>query len=55
MTKTFDYSEFDIRNMVYEFSEMTETEAQEKRDEYNNHLEAKKAIKEATPGETSAT
>ncbi len=49
MTKTFDYSEFDIRNMVYEFSEMTPAEAQEKRDEYNTNLEAKKAIKEAAP------
>lgn len=55
MTKTFDYSEFDIRNMIYEFSEMTETEADEKREDYNQYLEAKKAVKAATSEPTTSS
>lgn len=54
MTKTFDYSEFDIRNMVYAFSEMTPTEAEQKKEDYNNHLEAKKAKVASTSEETTS-
>ncbi len=32
MTKTFDYSEFDVREMVYAYSNLTPEEAQEKRE-----------------------
>ncbi|MBX9852335.1 MAG: NADH-quinone oxidoreductase subunit I [Cytophagaceae bacterium] len=31
MTKTYDYSEYDIRNMVYHFSDLTPAQAEEKK------------------------
>lgn len=48
MTKTYDYSEFDIRNMNYKFSEMTPNEVDEKQKDYEVAQEAKlKAREEA--------
>ena len=48
MTKTYDYSEFDVRNMVYHFSDMTPEKAEEKKREY----EEKQKLK-AKPAATS--
>ncbi len=35
MTNAFDYSEFDIRNMIYNFSDLTPEQAKEKQEIYN--------------------
>jgi formate hydrogenlyase subunit 6/NADH:ubiquinone oxidoreductase subunit I len=34
MTKTFDYSEFDVRNMVYHFTDLSPEQAEEKKEAY---------------------
>ncbi len=58
MTKTFDYSEMDIRDMVYNFGNLTADEAQEKRDlleQFQKEKEALKAAqKPAAPSEVTA-
>ncbi|WP_159468637.1 4Fe-4S binding protein [Dyadobacter sp. 3J3] len=58
MTKTFDYSEVDIRDMVYNFGNLTADEAQEKRDlleQFQKEKEALKAAqKPAAPSEVTA-
>jgi len=43
MTKTFDYSEFDIDKMNYHFAELSEEEAKEKQQAYELAQEQKKA------------
>ena len=40
MTKTFDYSEVDIRDMVYEFSYLSESEVEVKKKELEEHVAA---------------
>ena len=47
MTKTFDYSEVDIRDMVYNFGNLTADEAQEKRDLLEVFQKEKEALKAA--------
>lgn len=50
MTKTFDYSEFDVRDMVYNYSNLTAEQADEKRallDQFQKEKEALKAAKAA--------
>jgi NADH-quinone oxidoreductase subunit I len=42
MTKTFDFSEFDVKNLAYEFSDLTNDMADRKRQEYLDYMEAKK-------------
>lgn len=55
MTKTFDYSEFDIRDMNYKFSDMTPQEVDEKQKDYDVAMEAKaKAKEEAQTSKTSS-
>jgi len=54
MTKTFDYSEFDVRDMVYAYSNLSPEEAQEKRDLLEQFQREKAnakeiAAKKATP------
>ncbi|MCU0431234.1 MAG: 4Fe-4S binding protein [Cytophagaceae bacterium] len=46
MTKTFDYSEFDIRNMNYHFTNLSPEEAEEKRKIYEEAEKEKLRIKE---------
>lgn len=43
MTKTYDYSEFDVRDMVYEFSDLTPEEAKEKQVLFDDYQAKKKA------------
>jgi formate hydrogenlyase subunit 6/NADH:ubiquinone oxidoreductase subunit I len=45
MTKTYDFSEFDIKNMAYEFSDLTKDQADRKRQEYLDYVEAKNSAK----------
>ena len=47
MTKAYDYSEYDIRNMVYNFADLTSEEAVVKRKEWDDAQLAKQAAKEA--------
>lgn len=51
MTKTFDYSELDIRDMVYEFSYMSDSDVVAKKEELEAFNDAKKA-KQASPAAT---
>jgi len=48
MTKTYDFSEFDVDNLAYEFSNLTKTESEKKEQEYIDFMEAKKAAKLAS-------
>ena len=47
MTKAYDYSEYDIRNMVYNFADLSSEEAVVKRKEWDDAQLAKQAAKEA--------
>lgn len=52
MTKAYDYSEFDVKDFIYAYSNLTPAEADEKRrllDEFQREKEALKAAK-AVPG-----
>lgn len=42
MTKSYDFSEFDVKNLAYEFSNLTKDVADKKRQEYIDYVEAKK-------------
>lgn len=46
MTKTYDYSEYDISNMIYHFTNLTPGEAEEKKKLYEEAIKAKAAEKE---------
>src|SRR6478736_10319100 len=41
MTKTYDYSEFDVRNMVYHFSDMSPVQIEEKKKAYEEKQKLK--------------
>jgi formate hydrogenlyase subunit 6/NADH:ubiquinone oxidoreductase subunit I len=45
MTKTYDYSEFDIRNMVYHFTDLSPEEAEAKKKEAEQKQKEKAAAK----------
>lgn len=45
MTKTYDFSEFDVDNLAYEFANLTKDESDKKQQEYIDFMEAKKAAK----------
>jgi NADH-quinone oxidoreductase subunit I len=47
MTKTYDYSEFDIRNMVYHFTDLTPEQADEKKKIYEEQQKEKERAKAA--------
>lgn len=47
MTKTYDFSEFDVRNMVYHFSDMTPEQVEEKKKAYEVQQAEKAAAKKA--------
>lgn len=52
MTKSFDYSEFDVRDMVYEYGNLTPAEAEEKKrllEQFQKEKEALKAAAQAIP------
>ena len=52
MTKTFDYSEFDVRDMVYEYGNLTPAEAEEKKgllEQFQKEKEELKAAAKAQP------
>lgn len=49
MTKTYDYSEFDIRDMVYHFTNLTPEESQQKKKEFEEKQKEKAAAKKETP------
>ena len=49
MTKTYDFSEFDVNNLAYEFSDLTKHESDKKRQEYIDYMEAKKQSAPPTP------
>ncbi|GGM73120.1 hypothetical protein GCM10010967_00760 [Dyadobacter beijingensis] len=58
MTKTFDYSELDVRDMVYNYSNLTTEQADEKRallEQFQREKEALKAAKAAGATATSPT
>lgn len=46
MTKAYDYSEFELSNMNYEFSDMTETDIQKRQQEYDVFVLAKEKQKQ---------
>ena len=48
MTKTYDFSEFDIRDMNYHFSDLSPVQATEKRQAYEDYQAAKQKAKSAT-------
>lgn len=50
MTNAFDYSEFDVRNMIYNFSDLSPDQAKEKQEIYNEaqKLKAEAKAKKAT-------
>lgn len=50
MTKSYDYSEFDIKNMIYHFSELTPEEAEKKRKAYEDHQAKKQQGASPKPG-----
>lgn len=52
MTKAYDYSEFDIRNMVYKFGDLSPEEAALKRKEWDDAQAAKQAAKVAAPSDS---
>jgi len=45
MTKTYDYSEYDITNMVYHFTDLTLEQAEQKKKEYEEKQKQKQAAK----------
>lgn len=45
MTKTYDYSEYDIRNMVYHFSDLSPEEAEQKRKAFEEYTQKKEKEK----------
>jgi formate hydrogenlyase subunit 6/NADH:ubiquinone oxidoreductase subunit I len=45
MTKTYDYSEFDIRNMVYHFTDLSPEQAEAKKKEFEQKQKEKSAAK----------
>lgn len=55
MTKSYDFSEFDVDNLAYEFSDLTKNEADKKREEYTEYMEAKKKAKESAPSSGGAS
>lgn len=54
MTKAFDYSELDIRDMVYEFSYMSDSDVTNKKKELDDFMEAKNAAKAVKVPESSS-
>ncbi|HVD96872.1 MAG TPA: 4Fe-4S dicluster domain-containing protein [Cytophagaceae bacterium] len=57
MTKTFDYSEFDVRNMNYHFTDLNPEQAEEKKKIYEEFEKEKQRLKaeNAKKTETSGT
>lgn len=53
MTKTFDYSEIDIRDMVYEFSYLSKDEVENKKKELEEHVAAKQQKQEVVETKTT--
>jgi formate hydrogenlyase subunit 6/NADH:ubiquinone oxidoreductase subunit I len=51
MTKTYDYSEFDIRNMVYHYTDLSPDQAAEKKEEYEEKQKLKLSAKTETDKE----
>ncbi|MBO9639001.1 MAG: 4Fe-4S binding protein, partial [Siphonobacter aquaeclarae] len=54
MTKTYDYSEFDIRNMLYHFTNLTPEQAAEKQQLYEQFVAEKEAAKAAAKAAPAA-
>ncbi len=54
MTKTYDFSEFDIRDMNYHFSDLSPVQATEKRQAYDEFQAAKQQAKTTAQPETLA-
>ncbi len=54
MTKTYDFSEFDVTNMNYHFTELSPEQAEEKKKEYEQ-FQAEKKAKTATKSTTGDT
>lgn len=56
MTKSYDFSEYDITKMVYEFSDMTPESVEEKKKEFEvNQLAKQKAREAKTPASAAAS
>lgn len=55
MTKTYDFSEFDVDNLAYEFSDLTKDQADKKRQEYIDYQEAKKQQAASAPKPTTGS
>ena len=53
MTKVYDFSEFDVRDHNYSFSEMTPLEILEKKKAMDDHLKAKEALKASAESKPS--
>ena len=53
MTKTYDFSEFNVDNLAYEFSDLTKDVADRKKQEYLEYMEAKKAKSSEAAGSTT--
>ncbi|GAL83052.1 hypothetical protein MYP_278 [Sporocytophaga myxococcoides] len=55
MTKTYDYSEFDVRNMVYHFTNLTPDQAEEKKKLYEEKQKEKSKPKSQETTKPSGT
>lgn len=55
MTKTYDYSEYDIRNMVYHYTNLTPEESEAKRQAYEEQQKQKAALKAEKPKAEAGT
>ena len=55
MTKTFDYSELDVRDMVYNYANLSPAEADEKRRLLEQFQKEKEALKAASPKPLTAS
>lgn len=53
MTKAYDYSEFDIKNMTYHFTNLSPEQAAEKKALYEQFVKEKEAAKAASNASTS--
>lgn len=54
MTKTYDYSEYDIHNMIYHFSDLTPEQAAEKKKLWEDQQKEKELLKAKAAAEKAA-
>jgi formate hydrogenlyase subunit 6/NADH:ubiquinone oxidoreductase subunit I len=55
MTKTFDYSEYDVRNMTYHFTDLSPEQAEERKQIYEEYEKEKQRLKAESVKKTEET